>query len=122
MKCDRCGREITEKESRTYQGETLCDDCYLDVRSSIKACDPWAVYSATRTREQSGLSGVEGLTELQKALCEFVQDRGKVTKKEAMEQFSLSESELNTQLAVIRHCELTRGTKEGDRIYLVPFR
>jgi hypothetical protein len=49
----------------------------MDARFSAKACDPWAVYTATRTRETSGLNGAEGLTELQKAIYEFVKSKGK---------------------------------------------
>ena len=38
-----------------------------------------------------------------------------------MEHFSLSQAELQTQVAVLRHCELVRGAKEGDRVFLAPF-
>ena len=72
MKCDRCGREITEDESRSYLEETLCDDCYLDARYEAKACDPWAVYTATKEREDAGLDGTQGLTDLQKAIYHMV--------------------------------------------------
>jgi len=91
VKCKRCNREISNGEGYEYLGETLCEDCYIDIRYPVKACDPWAVYSATRSREALGLKGVEGLTELQ------------------------------TQMAILRHCELIKGTKEDGRIYLVPF-
>ncbi|MFC1995145.1 hypothetical protein ACFLVK_01915, partial [Chloroflexota bacterium] len=79
------------------------------------------VYSATRTRESSGLKSTEGLTELQRAIYEFIRDKGKVTGGEVMENFNISEGELKTQLAILRHCELTKGHKEGNRVYLVPF-
>lgn len=55
MKCDRCDREIKEGDSYTHMGETMCEDCYLDVRLEVKACDPWAVHYATRFRESSDL-------------------------------------------------------------------
>ena len=87
MKCNRCDREIPESESYKHFGEILCDDCYLDIKFSAKACDPWAVYSATRTKESSGLKGTEGLTELQRAIYEFIRDKGKVTRGEVMENF-----------------------------------
>jgi late competence protein required for DNA uptake (superfamily II DNA/RNA helicase) len=121
MKCNRCGQEIKEGDSYTHMGETLCEDCYLDVRLEVKACDPWAVHSATRFRETSGLKGAEGMTELQKAIYEFVRSKGKVTREEVMEDFSLAESEMQTQLATLRHCELVKGHKEDGRIYLIPF-
>jgi len=121
VKCKRCGRELLEKERYEYLGETLCEDCYIDIRYPAKACDPWAVYSATRSREILGLEGAEGLTELQRAIYEFVRSNGKVTREELMKNFNLAETEFQRQLATLRHCELVRGTKEGGGIYLVPF-
>jgi len=121
MRCQRCHREIPDGEGYQYLGETLCEDCYIDMRAPLKACDPWAVYSATRLRETSGLRGAEGLTLLQQAIYEFVRSKGRVTREDVMENFSLSSSELQAQLAVLRHCELVRGCKEGNSIYLVPF-
>jgi hypothetical protein len=72
VKGNRCQRDITEKESFTYLGETLCDDCYMDTMSPAKPCDHCAVYSDTRARESSGLKGEEGLTPFQKEIYEFI--------------------------------------------------
>ena len=121
MKCTRCGREVKEADGYTHFGETLCEDCYLDARLVVKACDPWAVHSATRLRESSGLAEAEGLTELQKAIYELVKSKGKITREEMMGNFNLSEQEIQKQLAILRHCELVKGHKEGDNVYLVPF-
>jgi len=121
MKCNRCDREVKKGDSYTHFGETLCEDCYLDMRLGVKACDPWAVHSATRLRESSGLAEAEGLTDLQKAIYELVKNKGKVTRQEMMEILSLSESEILAQLAILRHCELIKGHKEGHNVYLVPF-
>jgi hypothetical protein len=121
VKCDRCGHEISADESYQYLGKTLCEGCYIDMRYPTKACDPWAVYSATRSRECMGLKNTEGLTELQRAICDFVKSNGKVTREELTKNFNVAESELQAQLVTLRHCELIKGYKEGDRIYLVPF-
>jgi late competence protein required for DNA uptake (superfamily II DNA/RNA helicase) len=121
MKCQRCNREISSDQGYTHSGEVLCEDCYLDIRFPAKACDPWAVYSATRTREQSGLKGTEGLTDLQKEIYAFVKTSGKVTPEEMMKRFGLSGKEMQTQLAVLRHCEMVKGHKDGDKIYFIPF-
>jgi len=121
MKCNRCGREVKEGDSYTHFGETLCEDCYLDMRLEVKGCDPWAVHSATRLRESSGLKGNEGLNELQKAIYELVKSKDKVTREEVMEILSLSESEMRIQLAILRHCELVKGHKEDGKVYLIPF-
>jgi recombinational DNA repair protein (RecF pathway) len=121
MKCDRCGHEVSTDDSYQHGGETLCEDCYIDIRYPAKACDPWAVYSATRSRESLGLKGAEGLTNLQKAIYDFIRGKGKVTGEELRENFGMKETELQMQIATLRHCELIRGTKEDGQIYLVPF-
>ncbi len=121
MKCNRCGSDITERDSYTYRGETLCEDCYLDIRLEVKACDPWAVYSATRSRESANFKETVGLTDLQKEIYALVKRKGKVTREEVIENLNVSEQELQTQLATLRHCELVKGHKEGDKIYLIPF-
>jgi len=121
VKCSRCGREISTENSFQHLGETLCEDCYIDIRYPAKACDPWAVYTATRSRETLGLKGTEGLTDLQKAIYEFIKGNEKVTREHLIEYFKLNEADLQRHLATMRHCELIKGNKEGDKIYLVPF-
>jgi hypothetical protein len=121
MKCNRCGRDIKEGENYTHFGETLCEDCYLDRRLEVKGCDPWAVHSAKRWRESSGLAGAKGLNDLQKAIYELVKSKGKVTREEVMGNFNISEQEIQKQLAILRHCELVKGYKEDGKVYLVPF-
>jgi len=86
-----------------------------------KACDPWAVYSATRTRESNGLSGIEGLTSLQQEIYAFIKNKGKVTGEEIMKQFRITQNDLQNQIATLRHCELVRGQKEDGKVYIVPF-
>lgn len=121
MKCQKCQRDISENDSYTHLGQTLCEDCYIDARSPAKACDPWAVYSATRTRETSGQSGAEGLNTLQQAIYQFIQDKGKATPEEVTTRFNITPKDLQNQIATLRHCELVKGHKEGNRIFLVPF-
>lgn len=121
VKCDRCGRELSADDSYQYLGKALCEDCYIDIRYPARACDPWAVYSATRLRETLGLKGTAGLTELQQAIYDFIRGRGKVTREQIIENLGLADAELQRQLATLRHCELVKGHKEGKSIYVVPF-
>ena len=121
MNCVRCGREILENDSFQHLGRKLCEDCYIDVLNPPKACDPWAVYAATRSRQSQGIEGSEGLTDLQKAVYEYIRENGRVTREELTKHFNLKDIELQAQLAILRHCELVKGHKESDRIYLVPF-
>lgn len=121
VKCQKCGREVPDEETHQHLGETLCDDCYLDARSPAKPCDPWAVYAATRARKIAGLTGIQGLTPLQRDICRFINERGKATPAEVLNKFDINQRELENVAATLRHCELVRGEKEGDTVYLVPF-
>jgi len=93
----------------------------MDAMSPTKSCDPWAVYTATRTRESSGLTGVEGLTTLQQEMYEFIKNQGKVTADDIITKFNLTQKDLQNQFATLRHCELVKGKKEGDKVFIVPF-
>ncbi|MGD9143667.1 MAG: hypothetical protein PVG61_07470 [Dehalococcoidia bacterium] len=121
MKCQRCQREIQENDSFTHLGEVLCEDCYMDVRSPAKSCDPWAVYTATRTRETTGLSGAEGLNTLQQAIYNYIKNKGRATPEEIITKFNITPKDLQNQIATLRHCELVKGSKDGSDVYLVPF-
>ena len=121
LKCNRCGRGLSVNDSYQHLGQMLYEDCYIEIRYPAKACDPWAVYSATRSRETVGLKGTAGLTDLQAAIYEFIRNKGKATREQLLENLSLTEADLQRQLATMRHCELVKGHKEGNSIYLVPF-
>ena len=121
VKCNRCGRVISTDNSYQHFGETLCEDCYIDIKYPVKACDPWAVYAATRSRGNTGAEGSNGLSETQKRIYEFVKTKEKVTRAEILANLKINETELQTNLAVLRHCELVKGHKEGKDIYLVTF-
>jgi len=121
MKCQQCQRNISEDDSYQHLGRTLCEDCYMDTRNPSQACDPWAVYTATRTRDSAGTTGLEGLTPLQQEICNYIKDKGKVTPEEIGNRFNLTPRDMQNTFATLRHCELVRGQKEGDKVYLVPF-
>ena len=118
MRCSKCRQDVPEDQTYVHLGETLCEDCYLEAINRVKACDPWAVYHATRVRENMGLEGTEGLTELQKAIHEFIKSRGRATGEEVMGNLGLSQQEMETNFAILRHCELIRAYKENGKIYL----
>jgi hypothetical protein len=120
-KCQGCGCEISCEESYVLDDITLCDDCYLESRHRVKTCNPLATYSAKRFQESDGLEATERLNNQQKAIYEFIKSRGKATLKEISSKFGLSPAETENQLAILRHLELTKGRKEDNRIYIVPF-
>jgi len=119
MKCDRCRTEISEDESYSHQGQTLCEDCYIDTISPERTCDPWATYLSTQTTG-AGLKSIDSLTETEREFYEFIKSKGRATKEELMAEFSLSGRDLDPQLKVLMHAELIKERSEGGTIYLIP--
>lgn len=119
--CEVCGRELSEEDRLEEGGTIFCEDCYIESHHKIQACNPWAVRSKKIFREEAGLEGTEGLTELQKNIYEFIVSRGGVKKEEVAEKFGISSRETENQFALLRHCELVKGQKRADGVYLVPF-
>jgi len=120
MNCNRCGRELTEKQSYVYQGKVMCENCLMDVGLSIKECDPWATYVDTSARKRHGLTAAEGLTQTEKAIYEFVKSRGRATREEVMKNLELSDKDLESQLLPLMHSELIKEQGKGDKMYLIP--
>jgi len=121
IRCQNCGKEVEEQEVFITDGKTLCEDCYIDVGHRIKVCDPWGERSKRIFRDSHGLEGTEGLTDLQKEIYEYIQTKGKATMMELMKQFKLPPTELENQFAILRHCQLLKGKREGDTVYIVPW-
>lgn len=121
INCARCGDEIQEGDDYQHRGKTLCEDCYIAALQPPKSCDVAAVASAKKHRETTGQTGTEGLTLLQKEIYSYIKQKGKATGTELAGKFNLPAWELEKQLAILRHCELTRAHKEGDKTVFVTF-
>jgi hypothetical protein len=93
----------------------------IESHHRIQTCDPWAVRSKKIFREEAGLKGTDGLTELQKDIYEFIVSSGGVKKEEIARKFGISLLEAENQFALLRHCELVKGQKRTDGVYIVPF-
>lgn len=118
IKCSRCGCEVDADEKHDYYGKILCEDCFLEALQPPKPCDPMAVQIATNTRLQLNQKGTEGLTAQQKKIYDYIKEKGKVTREELATAMDLPPWELEKQFAVLRHCQLVRGFKEGNQVYL----
>ena len=68
-----------------------------------------------------GQKDADGLTGRQKAILEFIKSHNGATIHQLKENLCLDEAELSNDLIVLRHCELGRGFKKGDNIYIVPW-
>jgi predicted HTH transcriptional regulator len=85
----------------------------------LKACDPVAVASALSLRNHMGQTGNTGLSELQQKIYQIIEKHGKITKDGILKILNLKSEELEQQFATLRHCELVRAFKEGDKIYFI---
>jgi hypothetical protein len=121
IRCQSCGKEVADDEVFATEGKTLCEDCYIDVGHRIKVCDPWGERSKRIFRDSHGLEGTDGLTDLQKEIYDYIQSKGKATRMDLIERFRLPPTELENQFAILRHCQLLKGKKEGDTVYIVPW-
>ena len=115
MQCRQCSQEIEPGEEREMHGRTLCEDCYMDVLSPVKTCDPWAVHSAKRL-EQMG--GGDQFNELQTKILAYLKENGGVRPDLLCRALKISPKELEREFASLRHMEKVRGEKVGDQIIL----
>ncbi len=120
--CARCQVEITNQEDvYHHRGKDLCEDCYMEALQQPKTCDVAATQLAKKHRQAAGQKGTEGLLDIQKKIHDYIKEKEKVTRNDLMEAFNLPEWELDKQIAILRHCELVKGRKENNRVYLVLF-
>jgi hypothetical protein len=54
-----------------------------------------------------------------KANYEFIKTKGKFTREDLAKEFAIKPGELENEFAILRHCQLLKGKKEGDKVYLV---
>jgi DNA-directed RNA polymerase subunit RPC12/RpoP len=117
--CARCGKKIEKHQSYDHQGNVFCEECYMDILSPPKACDPWAVYSA-----QTFLKGKDKLSTLtpsQLKIVDYIGGKGEATIEEMVENLNLTEEVLRREFAVLRHMEVLRATKKDGQIVYILF-
>jgi hypothetical protein len=109
--CAKCQSNVAEDELHEHLGDMICDDCYMDVLSPAKSCDPWATYTASR------LTGQE-LNPAQETILLLLRKLGHADRKQLMENTGLDQNQLEREIAALRHMELIRGalTPEGEKV------
>jgi transcription initiation factor IIE alpha subunit len=119
FQCSKCGKTLEKNECYEHQGKVFCEDCYMDILSPPKACDPWAVHSAkTFLRGKDKLST---LTPLQLKMVNYIRQRGEATVEEMVENLNLTQEEFRREFATLRHMEVLRGTKKDGKIFCLLF-
>ncbi|MFA4915504.1 MAG: hypothetical protein WC560_02390 [Syntrophales bacterium] len=121
VKCQKCGDEISPDDSLNLGELVVCEDCYIMATQRVQTCDPFAVRSATQYRKASGLEATEGLTELQKSICEFVNSKGKTTAAELTDTFHLSPSRTGESDSYPETLRTGKGAKRGGHSLCDPF-
>ena len=107
MKCDRCKNEIPNNEEQMLHRQTLCEDCYMDILSVPKTCDPWAVHSAKSFLNQAGAG--PKLTEIQLKILMFLSETKGAEPEQIASHLGISIPGLEREVAVLRHMEKVRG-------------
>ena len=110
LTCEKCGKQIEEQQRYEHLGKSYCEDCYMDILSPPKACDPWAVYAAQRSLQ--GNDKLSVLTPLQRRIVDYIRSKGEATSQEITTNVNLSDEEFRREFAVLRHMEVLRGTKK----------
>ncbi len=121
MICDLCKKDFPKDEMINHAGKNVCEDCQVEALSVPKACNPMSVRSARIARDNLGQKGTAGLLPVQEKIYEYVKKEKRVPRERAARELNLSPKELETHFAVLRHCELVRGFKEGNEIFLTTF-
>jgi len=116
VECDRCHRAIEPGEERQHSGQTLCEDCYMDALSPVRACDPWAVHSAKSLATHRGDTGT--LTPVQCEILRILEETGGIEPTALLQRLGgkLTARELEREFVALRHMEKARGEKRQDRV------
>ena len=115
MNCEKCGDAIEAGEEREHLGQTLCEDCYMDVLSPPRTCDPWAVHSAKSFGKEETPS--LNLNPLQLRILEVLKETGGVELPDLAERLQVKPSVIQREIATLRHMEKVRGALvDGKRI------
>lgn len=116
MICGKCRAEVPGENSYEYAGVALCEDCYVDAVSAPKTCDPWAVYSATRTMAKD-----ESLTADQRRIVDLLGCKGPLSVEQICAELGLGEGDFRSNFSTLRHMELAQACKKDGRVVYLPF-
>ncbi|MEJ2555759.1 MAG: hypothetical protein P8186_05945 [Anaerolineae bacterium] len=115
MKCARCGEKTLEGEEVEWYGQALCEVCYMQVLSPAQACDPWAVRSAQSLSQMD--DSYSAINETQQRILQALRDTGGAEPQVIAKQLDIKLSDLEREMATLRHMEKVRGElRDGKKI------
>jgi DNA-directed RNA polymerase subunit RPC12/RpoP len=115
--CSKCWKTLENNECYEHQGKVFCEDCYMDILSPPKACDPWAVHSAQTFLK--GKDKLSTLTPLRLNIVNYLKGKGEATMEEMTENLKLNEEALRREFAVLRHMRELRETRKNGKIFCI---
>ena len=110
MKCEKCQADIQDGEERDHFGQVLCEDCYIDILSPAKPCDPWAVHSAKSMGDTE-----YGVTHRQQKILDALKGTQGLEPEDLAHRVGLSMDDLQREIATLRHMEKIRAAMAGDK-------
>ena len=110
MKCDRCDKTMEPGEERVLHGQQVCEDCYMDLLSPTRPCDPWATLTAKSASQLAG--DEEYLTADQQAILEVLR-AGPISLEDLAQKTGLEMTKVERDLATLHHMEKV-GAKMAD--------
>lgn len=118
MDCERCKKTIQKGEEMDFYGMTLCEDCYMDMLSPPRMCDPWAVYTAKSFSDRTEAKDM--LTEKQRKVLDVLEETGGIEFAVLVERMGINPSDLEREIAALRHMEKIRGSlRDGKKILVL---
>jgi hypothetical protein len=115
-KCGKCGISIEGEEIYGFFGESLCEDCYLERRLKLVACDPWAVWAARSFNGET-----PQLTGIQEGILKLIKSRGSLEAPEICTHLGLSEAQFQNNFATLRHMQLVRASRVAGKVRYILF-
>ena len=83
MKCCQCQQDISQTDLYEHAGKDYCEDCYIQILSPTRFCDPWADYCA----KSFGKHGMAiTLTKTQEVLLQIITELGKAEPLDLIER------------------------------------
>ncbi len=116
MECEKCDVTIVSGDERDHNNQTLCEDCYIDSLSTVKACDPWGARSAQNFDKFVG--GAVQFTSLQSKILNILKVDGPMEPEILLKKLSLDVplSEIEREFATLHHMGKVGAKKQGKNV------
>jgi len=116
MNCEKCSAPIPENDGYEHADRVLCEDCYIDIISTPRTCDPWAVYAATRTKSKE-----ESLPAHLQRILDLITKKGPISLERICADLAVGEQEFRNSFSTLRHMELAKACKNDGQVLYIPF-